>query len=161
MGSELLVDESFPIENENRGKVGKSSPFLLTETFEKHFPYYLAMGMTYEQYWYKDCTIVKYYRDAEKIRVRKKNEEAWWQGLYIYEALACVSPIFNPYAKKGTKPVPYREKPYDLDLKTNAEKVEKKESDNKVVHDKGMALMLQLMGDVNKKFKEKGGKVDE
>lgn len=47
-------------------------------------------------------------------------------GMYIYEALIDASPLLHAFAKKGTKPHPYRDRPYRLDgkedVKSEAEK---------------------------------------
>ena len=49
------------------------------------------------------------------------NAEAHLMGLYVYEALCDVSPVLHAFAKKGTKPKPFRTEPYAL----NGEKEEK------------------------------------
>jgi len=38
------------------------------ETFNEAFPHYLAMGMSYSDYWENDCTMVIAYRKAFQIR---------------------------------------------------------------------------------------------
>ena len=73
------------------------------------------MGMTYEQYWEGDPWAVIAYRKADRIQMQRKNEYAWIQGMYIYEAICDASPLLHPNAKRGTKAIPYREKPYPLD----------------------------------------------
>ena len=40
----------------------------MTETFEKACPEYIAMGMTYEQFWYGESSMVIPYRKAFQIR---------------------------------------------------------------------------------------------
>lgn len=35
-------------------------------------------------------------------------------GAYVYHAVLCASPILDPFAKKGTKPIDYMEKPFDI-----------------------------------------------
>ncbi len=91
------------------------APFLTyTEIFEKHFPYYLSIGMTYDEYWNQDCLLTKYYREAEKLKNDRMNQELWLQGMYIYDALCCVAPVMHAMAKSGTKPLPYPERPYPL-----------------------------------------------
>lgn len=70
--------------------------------------------MTYDQYWNGDCYLPIYYRKAHEIKKKQKNEELWLQGAYIYDALCRVSPILHAFAKNGTKPQPYPNKPYDL-----------------------------------------------
>lgn len=70
--------------------------------------------MTERQYWDGDCMLTRAYRKAEKLRLEQKNQELWLQGMYFYEALGDVSPLLHPFAKKGTKAVPYRSEPYPL-----------------------------------------------
>lgn len=86
----------------------------LSETFHQHFPHYLSIGMTYDQYWNDDATLVKDYHKAHELKRSAKNEELWLQGLYIYEALLDVAPILNAFAKAGTKPSEYRNHPLPI-----------------------------------------------
>ena len=112
--------------------------------------------MTYDQFWEQDCDLVKYYRKAAQISQDLKNQEAWLHGAYIYEALVDASPIFRSLAKKGTKPVPYRDRPYALFGQKN--KVKRKEVQEK--HDQqAKAYMEAFALSINKKFQEKGGGV--
>lgn len=39
--------------------------------FNELFPTYLCMGMTEEQYWDKDCNLVKYYRKAKEMKQKQ------------------------------------------------------------------------------------------
>lgn len=108
--------------------------------------------MTEEQYWDKDCMLPKYYREAERLRSEKINEQAWLQGMYIYDALARVSPIFNSNAKKGTKAQPYVAKPYPISKKQQEEAEKKKEE---AESKKATMYMETYMLNHNKKFKER------
>ena len=50
--------------------------------------------------------------------------------MYIYEAICDVSPILHAFAKSGTRPRPYPEKPYEYEKKkpreeTNADRMAK------------------------------------
>jgi hypothetical protein len=113
------------------------------------FPYYLSIGMTPEQYWDGDCTLVKYYRKAEEIRNDKRNQELWLQGMYIYEAICDVSPILRAFAKKGAKPHPYPTKPYPISEKQMRQEREEKE---RKLAEKGKRFMEALMRSTNKRF---------
>ena len=145
--------------SDNEGGGGDQRPaalFAYTEKFYEVFPYYIAIGMSYEQFWEQDCDLVKYYRKAAQIRQDLKNQEAWLQGAYIYEALIDASPVLRSFAKKGTKPIHYRDSPYELFGQKNTAK--RKEVQEK--HDeKAKAFMEAFMVSVNKKFQEKGGGV--
>ena len=77
-----------------------ASPQSFTEFFELACPIYMAMGMSYEQFWDGDVRLVKAYREADAIRRRRKNEELWLEGVYMAEALsATVGNMFS----KGNK----------------------------------------------------------
>ena len=136
----------------NEGGENKSrSPFLTyTEQFYEVFPYYLSIGMTYEQFWDGDPHLAKYYRQADEMRIERKNQELWLQGLYVYEALCDVAPILQAMAKKGTKARPYPEQPYSITEKQRRKEIEEKE---RAIAMKGKRFMEQFMRATNKEFK--------
>ena len=126
------------------------SPFLTyTEQFYEVFPYYLSIGMTYEQFWNDDPMLVSYYRKAAELKIERKNQELWLQGMYIYEALCDVSPILHSMAKKGTKARPYPEQPYSI---TKSQRRREREEQERRVANKGKMFMEMLMRQNNKKF---------
>ena len=128
------------------------SPFLTyTEQFYEMLPYYLSIGMTYEQYWEGDPMLAKYFRQADEIRVERKNQELWLQGLYIYEALCDVSPILHAMAKRGTKARPYPERPYPITEKQRKHEIEEKE---KQIALKGKRMFEMYMRQNNKQYEE-------
>lgn len=98
-----------------------------TETFEKSCPFFIAIGMSYDQFWYEDCWVANAYLKAYKIRKDQLNEQLWLQGVYIYEALCDVSPVLHAFSKKGTRPIPFTKKPYSFDKKE--EKYTEKENE--------------------------------
>lgn len=107
--------------------------------------------MTEEQYWDRDCELVKYYRKADEIKRERTNQELWLQGMYVYDAIARLSPILHAFAKKGTKPQPYTEAPYPISQSSMEEMKVKKE---KAVADKGKRFMEAFMAKNNLKFEE-------
>lgn len=70
--------------------------------------------MDYETYWHGDSWLCRAYHEAHKLRMQQINANAYLQGAYIYEALLDASPLLHAFAKKGTKPVPYRDAPYPM-----------------------------------------------
>lgn len=84
----------------------------------------MSIGMTYDEFWDQDVTLVRVYRKAQELRDRRRNQELWLQGMYIYEALCDVAPVFHAFAKRGTKPEPYAKEPYPI---TEAEIREREE----------------------------------
>lgn len=131
---------------------GSSSPFTYTDKFKEIFPYYLAIGMTYDQFWNDDPELVKFYRKADEINRERRNQEMWFQGMYIYDAICCASPILQAFAKKGTKARPYPDSPYPITKRTQVK--EKKERLSK--GDKAAKTFMEaFMAANNVKFRKK------
>lgn len=151
MVSDSLSNEDSADEGSERGN-RFASPFPYTDIFEKKFSYYLSIGMTEEQYWDRDCCLVKFYREAEEIRRERVNQELWLQGMYFYDALARVSPILHAFAKKGTKAQPYVEEAYPINKKKMEDAQLKKE---KAKSQKGVRYMQAYMVANNKRFEER------
>ena len=116
-------------ETKDKSQVESTS---LTELFEKACPIYMSYGMTYNDFWYGPAYIVKFYREANKLRLKQQDENNWMLGMYVYEAILDCSPILHPFSKKGTKPLPYAEKPYlmdKLEYKTEEQKEQEQEAE--------------------------------
>jgi len=47
---------------------------------------------------------------AHKLMQKRKDEEAWWQGLYIQKAL--MSTVGNLFLEEGTEPNRYPQEPF-------------------------------------------------
>ena len=140
--------------SESAGGSGHPAPFSnsYTAVFNDLFPYYLMIGMSPEQYWDGDPALAKYYRKADELRRKRRNEELWLQGMYIYEALCDVSPVMNAFAKKGTKPRPYSDHPYAITVKERDDEkvlIEKRE------REKARRYMEAKMAEINKRFESK------
>lgn len=124
----------------------------------------MSIGMSYDEFWNQDVALVRAYRKADELRRRRQNEALWLQGMYIYEALCDVAPVFHAFAKKGTKPIPYAKEPYAI---TEAEVREKKARE---LRDKEMQMKAEFaafVAQMQKKMpkeahpEKKGGEVNE
>lgn len=73
----------------------------------------MALGMTYEEYWYGDVRMIGAFIEADRLRKQQRNREMFIQGAYVYDAIARLAPIFR-FGVKHPKPVDYLEKPYDI-----------------------------------------------
>lgn len=98
--------------------------------------------MSAEEFWDGDAELCKYYREAEDIRTERRNQDLWLQGMYIYEAVCSASPIFNPLAKRGTKPLPYAKEPYPI---SRRQRREAREREQKKKFKKGKRYMEMFM----------------
>lgn len=103
----------------------KVERFFLTNEFNKSCPFFISIGMTYEQFWYEDPTIANMYLEAFKMKEKREIEKTKWitweQGLYVYEAICDVSPVLRAFSK-ATKPLPYPEKPHGVEEKIKEDK---------------------------------------
>ena len=151
MDGELVSDSTSAIDN--GGERDGSPPFdTYTKKFYELFPYYLSIGMTPEQYWEGDATWARAFRKAAQIQLEKKNHELWLQGMYFYEALCDASPLLHAFAKKGTKPHPYPDKPYAI---TDNQRERNEDRKEKATFEKGKKLMELFMQSTNSKFADK------
>lgn len=99
MDEELVRNSS----SDNDGDTSKTvSPFPYSEYFEEQCPYYMAMGMTYTEYWEGSNELTVFFREKAKIERKRRNYDAWLQGAYMYHALLAVAPAFNALAKDHT-----------------------------------------------------------
>lgn len=111
--------------------------------------------MTHEQFWHGDVEMVRAYRKAHELKQKRENEQAWLNGLYIYEAIGCMAPVFNMNAKRGTKPKPYPTEPHDFTPPPKTES--EKQSAEQAAYNEMQAKMNAFMTSFNKEFARKGG----
>lgn len=76
----------------------------------------MALGMTYEQFWYGDPWMVKTFERAHELRNEMLNQQMWVMGLYITDSIGSV--VSTALGKRRD----YMKKPIDLHPKTDAEK---------------------------------------
>lgn len=77
------------------------------------FPLYMAMGMSYEEYWQGPAWLAKAYRDAFEIKRKQEEWARWRQGAYVFNAILCAAPVIKPFVKDA-KPGNYPEEPWPL-----------------------------------------------
>lgn len=124
-----------------------------TDIILENLPFYMMCGMTYEQYMNEDCELCIYYRKKYMLEEERYNYHAWLQGLYVYEAVADVSPILHAFAKRGTEIIPYAQEPYPITEKQKKEAVERQQ---KRKQEELKRKMTEFMIGHNAQRKEKG-----
>jgi hypothetical protein len=108
------------------------------------------MGMSYEQYWEQSPYLVVAYRKAYRLRRETENEQAWLQGLYMFDAFAVV--MANVFAKRGSKRQEYLERPIDIYPLTEREKKRRQAEENA----KMQAAMEAMARNQRREKKSKG-----
>lgn len=108
--------------------------------------------MTATEYWDGDCTLVRAYREAQKLRDEREDTIAWLHGRYIYDALRMVSPLFHDFVKGRPKEIPYVEKPYMEMMKERKAQEDRERRKNAM-----LTKMLAFAERHNKQFKKGTG----
>ena len=124
------------------GEVNTSLSY--TEVFESAFPFYLSIGMTYEQFWEGQPSLTVDYRKADELKQRRQNLEAWRQGFYVYNAIGAFAEILPAFPKKGAKVQPYMEEPIPINEAEAKERAERKQ------REKMERIKQRMMGLVKK-----------
>lgn len=62
-----------------------------TESFEEAIPFFLNVGMTYDEFWEGDCRMTRAYLRAWKLKEEKRQSDidlqAWLIGQYVMDAI--------------------------------------------------------------------------
>lgn len=112
----------------------------LTEIFREAFPYYLAMGMTYDEFWNGELSLVRDYRKAYDIRLHEEESARHRQGAYIYDALLAVAPVFRANLSGGeVKPGKYPDRPYPI----TEEEAKKREEEREIANYNAFIAQLE------------------
>ena len=107
------------------------------------------MGMSYEQYWEQSPFLAVVYRKAYRLKRQIENEQAWLQGLYIYDAFAvCMA---NAFGKRGSKKQQYVDKPFDIFPLTEQEKRQREQEEYKKMQQAMEAMIRKQQRDKKQK----------
>jgi hypothetical protein len=106
----------------------------ISDLFDELCPFYMSIGMSYDEYWHGDNYAYKYYLKAYELKKKREMDlldyKCWLTGLYTYEAICDCSPILHDFVKKGTKPLRYPDKPIFMGYDSQKQKHSKKEIEN-------------------------------
>lgn len=125
------------------------------EIMDRACPDYLAMGMTYDEYWNGDPEAAIFYRKAHALKRKETNYTLWLQGLYIYEAIGDLSPVLNGFVK-NPKPAPYPKEPYAL----TQEEFEERKKREEIERDKEIQAKVRAWAARVNRIKTKKGAQD-
>lgn len=101
--------------------------------------------MSYEQYWEQSPYLAVAYRRAYRLRREMDNEQAWLEGLYVFDAFAVV--LSNAFSKRGSRTQNYMEKPIDIFPLTKREKQRREQEE--------IAKMQKVMEEMARKQRKK------
>ena len=84
--------------------------------------------MSYAEYWEGDPKLAQYYRKAYRIKQEEINNNAWLQGMYVYDAISTA--LYNALRGMGKSKPPakdYAKQPYEFKNKVKSEAEKAKE----------------------------------
>lgn len=119
--------------------------------FERALPEFLAIGMTYEQFYDGPARLVVSYRAAHRLRRDLANFDAFLVGAYVYEAIQRNVPAINPFAKGKTQP--WLKEPFDLHAHSGGDQEGNIQPENKP-GSTGAAFMFRFMDAHNRKMEK-------
>lgn len=118
----------------------------------------MSIGMSYDDFWNGNVSMVKAYRTASELRDKRRNFDAWMQGIYVYEALCDASPLYRFTMKKGSiKPEPYVKEPFPI---TAAEVREREEREARVKQERLKAQFALFAEQMRKKMSQRHSQND-
>ena len=125
MERDLIADGGIaPIDFDNQSARNES----FSDYLDKLCVYWMHYGVPYDVFWNGDYTQLKYYAEAYKLDVERRNQELWLQGMYNYEAFATVmSRMMDKHSKAK-----YPDKPYRI---TELSEDEKEAENKRVIED--------------------------
>lgn len=68
-------------------------------------PQMMVMGVSYDEFWTLNLRKCKVIAEAYKLKSQVIDEQQWFLGKYIFEAVSLA--VSNNFRKKGTKPKEY------------------------------------------------------
>lgn len=114
----------------------------------------MSMGVTYDEYWYGDCSRFHFYEEVYRLKQKEKNFDSWLMGRYVYEAIADLAPILHAFAKAGTTATPYTSEPFPL---TQEDAKEKEAREARKKFEQSKAKLQAWAAGVNAHFAKGGG----
>ena len=95
--------------------------------------------MSLREYWEGDSSLTRYYRKAYQIKQDEFNNNAWLQGVYIYDAISTAlhNALRDPKKSRARE---YAKQPYDFRRK---EKTEQEKAQEVAVEQEKAAAWMQ------------------
>lgn len=93
--------------------------------------------MSSAEYWEGDPSLARYFRKAYKIKQDEINNNAWLQGLYIYDAVSTA--VYNALRGKNSQAREYAKQPFNLENREKTEQEKAKEVE--IEQEKALAWM--------------------
>ncbi len=140
-------------------KPKQTGPTPYGDMFDEALPHYLAMGMTWDEYWDGEYGTKKACRKAFQIRIENEQRLAdrnnWYMGQYIMAAIQA-TPLLVPGVnmRKGATNPDYPDKPFleKLEEQKKEENRKRREEDQSKL---AMAMFQAMASKLNKNIERR------
>ncbi len=137
----------------------QTGPKSYGDIFDEYLPEYMAIGMTYAEYWDGEFGTKRAARKAYAIRIKNEqilaDRQNWYLGQYVISALKSTPLLVAGLNVKPSTQLPdYAEKPF----LEKAEEMKKEEVRKKHEEDQmklAMAMMQAAFNKFNKRFEQR------
>ena len=135
------------------------SPTPYGDIFDEYLPEYLAIGMSYDEYWDGEYGSKRAARKAYEIRIRNEqmlaDRQNWYMGQYLQFALRCTPLLVAGLnVKPGAQLPEYPEKPFlEAAEEQKKEEIRKQKEEDQIKL--AMAMMHAAFNKFNKRFEQK------
>lgn len=137
----------------------QTGPQSYGDIFDRLLPEYMAIGMTYDEYWDGEFGTKRAARKAFEIRIKNEqmmaDRQNWYMGQYLMFVLRATPLLVGGLNVKATTRLPeYPEKPfYEQYEEQKKEEVRKKKEEEQAKL--AMAMMHAMFNKFNKRFEER------
>lgn len=147
---------------EEERETRQASPTPYGDIFDELLPHYMAMGMTYADYWDGEIGMKTAYRRAFRIRMENEariaDRDNWYMGQYIISALnSVVLVVPGVNAKPGVTMPDYIEKPI-MEIAEEKKKAEVKKQHEEDQMKLAMAMFQAGIAKFNARFEKEHAK---
>ena len=141
---------------EEQSKQTSQTPY--GDTFDELLPQYMAMGMTYDEYWDGEYGTKRACRKAYQIRMENEQRLAdrnnWYMGQYIMSAISAIPLFVAGFNTKGAHMPEYPDKPFldRFEEQKKEEAVKRKQEDQQKL---AMAMFQAMTSQFNRNKEQK------
>lgn len=120
----------------------------MSDMLDRVCAYYMAIGVSFDEFWNGDYTQLKYRIEANRLMLKERNREMWIQGMYVYDAV--MTAMYN--ANRGKKPQKeYMDKP----IRITKQSEEEEEEEAKNILEQFKASLSVMTGRLERREKDR------
>ena len=120
----------------------------------EYLPNALVYGITESEFWGMNPKRLKPYKEAYRLELKEKDENAWMQGIYFQQAL--LATIGNMFRGKNAKAFTYPDKPFSSNgVETKSTKAISEEERKQQVYNLFLSLKV-MQSNFNREHRNEG-----